>query len=99
MSNQFLYDLQEDILDQKGYYILYALIFILSFIITIEEMKVYLTIFRIVLSGLALLFLVLIYLKCKSSRNEKENRRIAVDVLFFFMLTLVCIYQFIKQLH
>lgn len=45
MNNKFLYDLQKDILDKKGTYILYAFIFILSFIITIENIKLCFDIF------------------------------------------------------
>ncbi len=96
MNNKFLYELQEDILDKKAIYILYAFVFILSFIINIENIKLYVNIFRFILSGIALVFLVLIYLKCKNSRNQKENRIIVQNIFFFIVLTFSCMYVFIK---
>ncbi|CDI50919.1 hypothetical protein [Clostridium tetani] len=98
MNNKFLDNLQRDILDKKGYYILYAFIFILSFVITIEDIKLYLNIFRIILSGAALLFLVLIYFKCKDLRDNKDNKVIIQNIFFFIILTFTCIYIFIKNL-
>ncbi len=98
MNNKFLYELQEDILDKKAIYILYAFVFILSFIINIENIKLYVNIFRFILSGIALVFLVLIYLKCKNSRNQKENRIIVQNIFFFIVLTFSCMYVFIKDL-
>lgn len=99
MNNKFLFDLQEDIFDKGGYYILYAVIFFPSFIITIEQMKLHFIILRIILSGIALLILALIYLKCKNSRNEKEDKIIIHDIFFFLMLTLASIYNLIKHLN
>ncbi len=98
MNNKFLYELQEGILDKKAIYILYAFVFILSFIINIENIKLYVNIFRFILSGIALVFLVLIYLKCKNSRNQKENRIIVQNIIFFIVLTFICMYVFIKDL-
>ena len=98
MNNEFLYGLQEDILDKKGYYKLYLFFYIPVFIITIENIKLYLYIFRIILSGLALVFLTLIYLKYKMSRNEHDNKVIIGNIILFFTLTLVCIYQVVKYL-
>lgn len=98
MNNKFLHELQEDILNKKAIYILYAFVFILSFIINIENIKLYVNIFRFILSGIALVFLVLIYLKCKNSRNQKENRIIVENIFFFIVLTSICLYAFIKDL-
>ncbi len=98
MNNKFLYELQEDILDKKAIYILYAFVFILSFIINIENIKLYVNIFRFILSGIALVLLVLIYLKCKNSRNQKANRIIVQNIFFFIVLTFSCMYVFIKDL-
>lgn len=99
MNNKFLFDLQQDIFDEKGYYILYAFVFIPTFAIAIEEIKLYFDIFRIILTGIALLLLVLIYLKCKNSRNEKEDKRIIHYTFFFLLLTLASIYNLIKHLN
>lgn len=99
MNNKFLHDLQKDILDRKGLYILYAVVFILSFAITMENINLYFNIFRIILSGIALLFLVLIYLKCKSSRNDNDTKIIIQNIFFSLILTFVCIYVFIKDLN
>ncbi|AAO37451.1 hypothetical protein DP153_00165 [Clostridium tetani] len=98
MNNKFLDNLQRDILDKKGYYTLYAFIFILSFVITIEDIKLYLNIFRIILSGGALFFLGLIYFKCKDLRDDKDNKVIIQNIFFFIILTFTCIYIFIKNL-
>lgn len=96
MNSSFLEDLQKDILDRKGFYLLYLFIFIASFIITAENIRIYFDIIRVILSSISLLFLVLIYLKCKNSRNEKENRIIVQNIFFFVILTFACIYVFIK---
>lgn len=98
MSNKFLHELQEDILDKKALYILYEFVFILTFFITVENIKLFLNIFRFILSGIALVFLVLIYFKCKNSRNQKANRIIIQNIIFFIVLNSACIYAFIKDL-
>ncbi len=82
MNNKFLYELQKDILDRTGYYILYVFVAIPIFVITITNIEIYFHIFRVILSSTALLFLVLIYLKSKNSRNEKETKIIIKNILF-----------------
>lgn len=98
MNNKFLHELQEDILDKKALYILYEFVFILSFMITIENIKLFIDIFRFILSGIALVFLVLIYFKCKDSRNQKANRIIIQNIIFFIVLSFACIYALTKNL-
>ncbi len=98
MSNKFLHELQEDILNEKSLYILYEFVFILSFLITVENIKLFIDIFRFSLSGIALVFLVLIYFKCKDSRNQKENKKIINHIIFFIVLSFVCICALIKNL-
>ena len=98
MNNKFLHELQEDILDKKALYILYEFVFILSFMITIENIKLFVDIFRFILSGIALVFLVLIYFKCKDSRNQKANRIIIQNIIFFIVLSFACIYALTKKL-
>lgn len=98
MRNKFLHELQEDILNEKSLYILYEFVFILSFLITVEKIKLFIDIFRFSLSGIALVFLVLIYFKCKDSRNQKENKKIINHIIFFIVLSFVCIWDFIKNL-
>lgn len=99
MNNKFLCELQEDIFDKGGYYVLYVVIAFPSFIITIGGMELQFIILRIILSGIALSILALIYLKCKSSRSEKENKKIIYDIYFFLMLTLTCVYELMKHLN
>ncbi|WP_454055116.1 hypothetical protein [Clostridium sp. Marseille-Q7071] len=98
MNNKFLHELQEDILNEKSLYILYELVFILTFFITVENIRLFLDVFRVIISGIALIFLVLIYLKCKDSRNKKENKKIINYIIFFIVLNSACIYAFIKDL-
>lgn len=96
MINKFLYELQKDILNKRGMYILYLFVTIPSFIITIENIRICINIFRIFLSSIALLCFVLIYLQCGSVRNKKEDRIIIHNIFFFSILTVVCIYDFLK---
>ncbi len=98
MNNKFLYELQEDILNEKSLYILYEFVFILSFFITVENIRLFLDVFRVIISGIALVFLILIYFKCKDSRNQKENKKIINYIIFFIVLSFVCICAFIKNL-
>lgn len=99
MNNKFLYELQKDVLDRTGYYILYVFVAIPMFVITVTNIEIYFHIFRVILSSTALLFLVLIYLKCKNPRNEKETKIIIKNILFFLILTLACIYSFMKFMN
>lgn len=98
MNNKFLHELQEDILDKKALYILYEFVFILSFMITIENIKLFVDIFRFIVSGIALVFLVLIYFKCKYSKDQKGNKKIINYIIFFIMLSFACICNLIKNL-
>ncbi|GAA0720058.1 hypothetical protein GCM10008905_08850 [Clostridium malenominatum] len=102
MKNKFLHELQEDILDGKGYITLYKFLFIPAFIITIENPefknpKLYSEIFRVALSSIALLFSFLVYLKCKATRDEKENKEIINYTFLFLLLTFFSVYQLIKN--
>lgn len=98
MNNKFLHELQEDILNEKSLYILYEFVLILSFFITVENIKLFIDIFRFILSGIALVFLVLIYFKCKDSRNQNENKKIINYIIFFIVLSFACVYALIKNL-
>lgn len=98
MSDKFLNDLQEDILDKKGIYVLYVFLFVLSFIITIEEIKLYFHIVRIILSFVSFLFLFLIYFKCKSTRDIKQNKIILKHIVLFIILLFATVFQFIKNI-
>lgn len=99
MNTKFLHDLQQDILNKKGYYILYAFVFIPTFAIDGDNIQFYIDIFRIILSVVPLLLLILIYFKCKNSRNEKENKIIIQVIFFFFILTFVSIHVFIRNFN
>ncbi|MEW9094737.1 MAG: hypothetical protein AB2417_06595 [Clostridiaceae bacterium] len=99
MNNKFLHDLQEDIFDKKGYFILYVVVFIPTFIIDINTIQLYIDIFRIALSAIPLLLLILIYFKCKNSRNEKENKIIIQVILIFLILTFGSIHGFIRNFN
>ncbi|KGK86608.1 hypothetical protein DP68_13460 [Clostridium sp. HMP27] len=98
MIDKFLRNLQEDVFDEKGYYFLYFIIFCVSFVITIEQYKLLCEVIRLILSATALLFLTLIYLRCKDSRSEKQRESIFHYIVFFIVLTLACIYN-IKKLN
>lgn len=96
MNDRFLYNLQKDILNRRGVYILYLLLFILFFVITIKEMRLFFNIVRLFLSVIALLSLILVYLRCGSDRDKREDKIITNNILFFFILTVASIYGFIK---
>lgn len=98
MKQNFLYGLQNDILKKEGIYKIYGFIFIFSFLITIEDIKPLIQVFRIVIVIVPLVILILIYLKYKRSRNGKEDSIIKKNILLFTILTAVAIYSFIKDL-
>lgn len=98
MSNKFLNDLQKDILEEKGIYVLYVFFFVLSFLVTIEEIEIYFIILRIVLSFIPLLFLILIYFKCKKTRDIKQNKIIVKYIILFIVLLFATVFKFIKNL-
>lgn len=97
MDNKFLNDLQEDILDGKGYSVLYMVLFVIAFTINGAYDGLYSKIFRVALAGIALLFLILVFLKCKATRDEKENKKIINYIFFFLLLTSVTVYQFMRN--
>ena len=98
MKKGFLYDLHNEILKEEGIYKIYGLVFILSFTITIENIKPLIQVFRIILTIVPLIFLILIYFRFKPSRNEKENRAILNYVIWFVVLTFGTIFDFVKGL-
>lgn len=99
MDNEFLYELQEDILDKKALYLLYEFFYILTFFITVENIMLFVDVFRFILAGTALVFLILIYFKCKDYRDKKKNKKIINKIIFFIVLNFACIYAFIKDLR
>lgn len=96
MNDRFLYNLQKDILNRRGVYILYLLLSLLFFVITIEEMRLFFNIVRLFLSVIALLSLILVHLRCGSDRDKREDKIITNNILFFSILIVACIYGFIK---
>lgn len=99
MIDEFLYDLQKDIFNKEGYYLIYLFVFSISFIISVEQIKLFCNIFRFILCAIPLLFLILVYFKCKDSRNKKENKIIIETIILFLLLTLTTIYNLIKDLN
>ena len=72
--------------------------FIITFSITVENIILFIDVFRFILADTALVFLFLIYFKCKDYRDKKKNRIIINKIIFFVILNLSCIYVFIKDL-
>jgi len=95
MKRNLLYELHEDILKEKGYYSIYLFIAVISFAITIENIKPVIQVFRIILAVVPLAILVLVYVKFKSLRTKEENAKIIRYILFFVLLTLGTIVNFI----
>jgi len=96
LKNNFLNELQEDILSGRGYYLLFIFTFIVVFTISITGMEIVIGIFRIILSTVAFIYLTLIYVKCKNIRDSKQDKIIIINTFLFFILTCVCMYDFIK---
>ena len=99
MNNEFLYELQENILDKKALYLLYEFFFIITFSITVENIILFIDVFRFILADTALVFLFLIYFKCKDYRDKKKNRIIINKIIFFCYIKsfmYICFYKRFK---
>jgi|SRR5690606_6637282 len=98
MKKSLLHELHEDILKERGYYSIYLFVTAISFLITIEDIKLVIQGFRIILTAAPLVILVLVYFKFKSLRTKEENAKIIKYMLFFALLTLGTIVNFIRDL-
>lgn len=98
MKKGFLYDLHNEILKKEGIYKIYGFVFILSFADDVVNIKPLIQVFRIILTIVPLVFLILIYFKFKFLRNKKENRDILNYVILFIILTFATIFNFVRDL-
>lgn len=99
MIDEFLHDLQKDIFNKEGYYLIYLFVFFISFTISVEQIRLFCNIFRFILCAIPLLFLSLVHFKCKDSRNKREDKIIIESIILFLLLTVTTIYNLIKDLN
>ena len=94
MNNNLLHTLQKEIINKTGIYLLFNFVLIIFLLVNVEEIKIFLSVFRIILSSIALITLLLIYFKCKKTRTLKENSIINKNIIFYLLLNFGSIYTY-----
>lgn len=104
MIDKILYNLQRDICDEKGHYRTYIYILCALFLLDVlfdsyKLINLLLNILIFILSAIALLLLISIYFKFKGSRIVSENKIIIRNIIFSTLITLLSIYNIMKNLN
>lgn len=98
MKKNLLWELCNDFIIERGYYKLYIFIALITFLITYEDIKPVIQVFRIIYAIAPLVFLIPGYIKFKNLMGKKENTKMKSAIVFFILLTLGAALNFIRDL-
>lgn len=94
---KFLADLQKSIIKKNGMYMVYIIIFLISFIIPLPEYKMYLEAFRLIFAFFGFFGVLAVYFVFNKKRKPKEESAVRMTLGFFFILTSATAFTFFKN--
>ena len=99
MKKDFLKQLHDDILNKGFITLSVSLVLIIFMVITIEKLRLFFDIIRFVLFFICSIVMIMINVKYKTCRTEKQNKIISSNALLFIALTITAALNIIRVMY